>query len=198
MIRLSIPLPHVSIWSFHAKSSHVAGSSRAVQAKNSTEQISLSQQLWLDDARCRESRHGISAQVWLLCSGVCAQGSANVHIPACFPFFFFFSWCERGFGAWEGLCLEVCTCGSRTSRVLVSAHDKESSLIKALLNIWEHIFLDMLNCGQTSSTCFAVVSLETSQKWWKFWARVRVCQAFGSGCVNKGTTDFASINSADL
>lgn len=112
--------------------------------------------------------------------------------------FFFFSWCERGFGAWEGLCLEVCTCGSRTSRVLVSAHDKESSLIKALLNIWEHIFLDMLNCGQTSSTCFAVVSLETSQKWWKFWARVRVCQAFGSGCVNKGTTDFASINSADL
>lgn len=54
------------------------------------------------------------------------------YLPA---FHFFFSWRERGFGAWEGLCLEVCTCGSRTLRVLVSAHDKESSLIKALLNI---------------------------------------------------------------
>lgn len=109
-----------------------------------------------------------------------------------------FCWCECAFGAWEGLRVEVCTCGSRTLCVLVSANDKESTLIKALLNIWEHIFLGPLNCGQTASTCFAMVSLETSQKWWKFWARVRVCQAFGSGCVNKGTTDFVSINSADL
>ena len=111
---------------------------------------------------------------------------------------FHFFWRGQVFSAWGGPCLGVCTCGSRTSRVLVSVNDKESALIKALLNIWEHIFLDILNCGQTSSTCFAIASLERRQKWWKFWARARACQAFGSGCVNKGTTDFVSINSADL
>lgn len=161
-------------------------------------QTSLSQQFWLAEVSCGKSSHFVQhlSTAASLYSGVYAQGSANVQISASLPLFFF--WCEQVFGTWGGPCLGVCTCGSRTSRVLVSANNKESTLIKALLNFWEHISLDILNCGQTSSTCFAVASLEARQKWWKFWARGRVCQAFGSGCVNKGTTDFASINSADL
>lgn len=170
----------------------MTGSSGEVQVKN-TKQTSLSQQFWLAEVRCRKSRRvvwhlSIAASLY---SGVYAQGCANVHISANLPFFFWHGWV---FCAWGGPCLGVCTCGSKTLRVLVSVNDKESTLIKALLNIWEHIFLDILNCGQTSSTCFAMASLLRRQKWWKFWARARVCQAFGSGCVNKGTTDFVSIN----
>lgn len=128
---------------------------------------------------------------WQCCISVLRAVQMLTYLPA-------FCWRECIFGAREGPCVEACTRGSRTLRAPVSANDKESTSIKALLNVWEHISPGPLSCGQTSSTCFAMVSLETSQKWWKFWAGVRVCQAFGSGCVNKGTTDFASINSADL
>lgn len=67
-----------------------------------------------------------------LYSGVYAQGCANDHISASLQLFF---WCERAFGTWGGLCLGVRACDRRTLHVLISANDKESTLIKALLNI---------------------------------------------------------------
>lgn len=67
----------------------MTGSSGEVQVKN-TKQTSLSQQFWLAEVRCRNSR----CVVWHLSiaaslySGVYAQGCANVHVSANLLFFF--------------------------------------------------------------------------------------------------------------